>query len=97
MIIRGRLNVYPREVEEIIMKHKAVSMVAVIGVSDDEKVEEIKVFVVLNQGATTTTEELITYTKSHIAAYKYARIIELTEALPMSATGKILKKELRKL
>ncbi|TMM56748.1 long-chain fatty acid--CoA ligase [Maribacter algarum] len=97
MIIRGGLNVYPREVEEVMMKHPAVSMVAVIGVPDDEKGEEIKAFVLLNEGQTTTEEELTEYTKGNIAAYKYPRIIEITKTLPTSATGKILKKELRKL
>jgi len=97
MIIRGGLNVYPREVEEVMMKHSAVSMVAVIGIPDDEKGEEIKAYVVLNKGEEITPEELSNWTKEHIAAYKYPRVIEITETLPMSATGKILKKELRKL
>jgi len=96
MIIRGGLNVYPREVEEVIMKHPAVSMAAVIGVPHSEMGEEIKAFVVLNEGKTATEEELMEYTKGNIAAYKYPRIIELTKTLPTSATGKILKKELRK-
>ena len=97
MIIRGGLNVYPREVEEVMMKHPAVSMVAVIGIPDEEKGEEIKAFVVLNEGEDAVSEEeLMTFTKEHIAAYKYPRIIALTDTLPMSATGKILKKELRK-
>jgi len=97
MIIRGGLNVYPREVEEVMMKHPAVSMAAVIGIPDSKMGEEIKAFIVLNEGQTTTEEELTEYTKTNIAAYKYPRIIEITETLPMSATGKILKKELRKL
>ncbi|MDB4293655.1 long-chain fatty acid--CoA ligase [Maribacter sp.] len=96
MIIRGGLNVYPREVEEVMMKHPAVSMVAVIGVPHEEMGEEIKAFVVLNQGDTVSEEELMSFTKGNIAAYKYPRSIVLTETLPMSATGKILKKELRK-
>lgn len=96
MIIRGGLNVYPREVEDVIMKHKAVSLVAVIGIPDEQYGEEIKAYVVLNDGASISTEELIAYTKANIAAYKYPRLIELVDALPMSATGKILKKELRK-
>ena len=96
MIIRGGLNVYPREVEEVMMKHPAVSMAAVIGVPDAEKGEEIKAFIVLNEGHHTSVAELSEYTKANIAAYKYPRIIEITDALPMSATGKILKKELRK-
>lgn len=97
MIIRGGLNVYPREVEEVLMKHEAVSMAAVIGVPDDEKGEEIKAFIVLKEGETILEEALMEYTKANIAAYKYPRIIEITKTLPMSATGKILKKELRKL
>lgn len=96
MIIRGGLNVYPREVEEVMIKHEAVSLVAVVGEPDDKLGEEVKAFVVLKEGASATPEELMEYTKEHIAAYKYPRVVEFLEALPMSATGKILKKELRK-
>ncbi len=96
MIIRGGLNVYPREVEEVIMKHEAVSLVAVIGVQDDEYGEEIQACVVLQEGATCDMEELQDWTKERIAAYKYPRKIDFVDSLPMSATGKILKKEIRK-
>ena len=96
MIIRGGLNVYPREVEEVMMKHEAVSMVAVIGVKDDKMGEEIKACVVLKEGKSVSEDDLRQWTKEHIAAYKYPRIIEMMDALPTSATGKILKKELRK-
>lgn len=96
MIIRGGLNVYPREVEEVMIKHEAVSLVAVIGVPDEKLGEEIKACVVLNEGANISIQELMDWTKERIAAYKYPRIIEFLDALPMSATGKILKKELRK-
>jgi long-chain acyl-CoA synthetase len=95
MIIRGGLNVYPREVEEVMMKHEAVSLVAVIGIPHDEMGEEIKAFVVLKEGYSMTETELIEWTKEHIAAYKYPRHIAFVKSLPMSATGKILKKELR--
>ncbi len=97
MIIRGGLNVYPREVEEAMIKHDEVSLVAVIGIPDDEMGEEIKAYVVRESGGTVTEEELKAYTKSKLAAYKYPRVVEFIDALPMSATGKILKKELRKL
>ena len=96
MIIRGGLNVYPREVEDVIMKHEAVSLVAVIGIPDEQYGEEIKACVVLKEGATVSADELIAFTKANIAAYKYPRVVEFLDALPMSATGKILKKELRK-
>ena len=96
MILRGGLNVYPREVEEVMMKHEAVSLVAVIGVPDDGLGEEVRACVVLKEGATCTEEELILWTRDRIAAYKYPRSIQFLDALPMSATGKILKKELRR-
>lgn len=96
MIIRGGLNVYPREVEEVMMKHEQVSLVAVIGIPHEEMGEEIKAYVVMQDGATMEEAELMAWTKEHIAAYKYPRIVEFVDALPMSATGKILKKELRR-
>jgi len=96
MIIRGGLNVYPREVEEVMMKHDAVSLVAVIGTPDEEKGEEIKACVVLKEGKNPSPDELIEWTKERIASYKYPRVVEFVDQLPMSATGKILKKELRK-
>lgn len=96
MIIRGGLNVYPREVEETMMKHPAVSLVAVIGIPDDKMGEEIKAYVVLKDGHSADPNEIQSWTKDHLAAYKYPRIIEIIDSLPMSATGKILKKELRK-
>ncbi|MEQ9299414.1 MAG: long-chain fatty acid--CoA ligase [Cyclobacteriaceae bacterium] len=96
MIIRGGLNVYPREVEEVMITYDAVSLVAVIGIPDDKMGEEIKAFVVLKDGESVTADELRDWTKSKIADYKYPRVIEFLDALPMSATGKILKKELRR-
>jgi long-chain acyl-CoA synthetase len=95
MIIRGGYNVYPREVEEILMTHPAVSMASVIGVPHDQHGEEIKAFIVPKPGAAATPEEIIAWSKDLMAVYKYPRIVELREALPMTATGKILKKELK--
>ena len=95
MIIRGGYNVYPREVEEVLMGHEAVSLAAVVGVPHDSHGEEIKAFVILKEGAELTSEELIGWSKERLAAYKYPRQIEFRENLPMTATGKILKRELR--
>lgn len=95
MILRGGLNVYPREVEEVMIQHKAVSLVAVVGIPNERMGEEVKAYVVLNEGASTTDEELIDWTKERIASYKYPREVEFLDALPMSATGKILKRELK--
>jgi long-chain acyl-CoA synthetase len=96
MIIRGGLNVYPRQVEEVMIQHEAVSLVAVIGIPNEKLGEEIKAFVVLHQDMDVTVDELKAFTKERLASYKYPREIEFLDALPMSATGKILKKELRK-
>ena len=95
MIIRGGFNVYPREIEETLMTHPAVSLAAVIGVPDAQYGQEIKSFVVLKEGAEVEPEELVAWSKQEMAAYKYPRIIEIRDSLPMTATGKILKTELR--
>jgi len=95
MIIRGGFNIYPREIEEVLMTHPAVSMASVIGVPHETHGEEVKAFVILETGANISEEELIAWSKSQMAAYKYPRIIDIRETLPMTATGKILKKELK--
>ena len=94
MIIRGGFNVYPRELEEVLMTHPAVSLVAVIGVPNDSHGEEIKAVVVKNAGDITTEEELVVWGKEQFAAYKYPRSVEFRDELPMTSTGKILKREL---
>ena len=95
MILRGGFNVYPRELEEVLMTHFAVSLCAVIGVPHDAHGEEVKAFIVLKQTAELTENELVEWCKTNMASYKYPRIVEFRETLPMTATGKILKRELR--
>ncbi|GAA0840115.1 long-chain fatty acid--CoA ligase [Streptosporangium amethystogenes subsp. fukuiense] len=95
MIIRGGFNVYPRELEEVLITHPEVSLAAVVGVAHDSHGEEVKAYVIRTPGATITEDELIAWGKENMAAYKYPRIIEFRDALPMTATGKILKRELR--
>lgn len=95
MIIRGGFNIYPREVEEVLMTHPAVSLASVIGVPDDQHGEEVKAYVVLKAGESILPEALVEWSKEQMAAYKYPRIVEVREGLPMTATGKILKKELK--
>jgi len=95
MIIRGGFNVYPREIEEVLMTHPAVSLAAVVGVPHERHGEEVKAYIILKQDAEVTEVELVTWSKQNMADYKYPRIIEFRETLPMTATGKILKNELR--
>ncbi|WP_375000781.1 long-chain fatty acid--CoA ligase [Aeromicrobium sp. CTD01-1L150] len=95
MIIRGGYNVYPRELEEVLMTHPAVSLVAVIGVEHESHGEEIKAVIVKNTDHDDVTEQdLAEWAKEQFAAYKYPRIIEFRDELPMTATGKILKREI---
>jgi len=97
MIVRGGYNVYPREIEEVLLTHPAISLAAVIGVPHDKFGEDVKAYVVLKENASATVEELQQWAKEEMASYKYPRMIEIRDSLPMTATGKILKKELRKL
>jgi long-chain acyl-CoA synthetase len=94
MIIRGGFNVYPREIEEVLLTHPAVSLVAVVGVPDESHGEEVKAYVIKAPGAEITEDELVAWARENMAAYKYPRRIEFRDTLPMTATGKILKREL---
>jgi long-chain acyl-CoA synthetase len=105
MVIRGGFNVYPREVEEVLRAHPAVSLCAVVGVPDEALGEEVKAFVVVHENYTNRladeverhklAREIMTYCQDRMAAYKYPRSIEFRNTLPMTATGKVLKSDLR--
>ncbi|MDA0162481.1 long-chain fatty acid--CoA ligase [Solirubrobacter ginsenosidimutans] len=95
MIIRGGYNVYPREIEEVLYEHPAVSEVAVVGVPDDSLGEEVAAAVVLKTGAEASADDLRAYARERVAAYKYPRQIWFSEALPKGPTGKILKREIK--
>jgi long-chain acyl-CoA synthetase len=94
MIIRGGYNVYPREIEEVLTTHPDVSLAAVIGVPHTTYGEEIKAYVIRSKGSTISETELIAWANSQVAAYKYPRIVEFVDSLPLTATGKILKRQL---
>jgi long-chain acyl-CoA synthetase len=94
MIIRGGFNVYPREIEEVLLTHEAVSLAAVIGVPHPRHGEEIKAYVIRKDGATVTEEELVAWGKEQMAGYKYPRMVTFVDSLPMTATGKLLKRAL---
>ncbi|MCC6327551.1 MAG: long-chain fatty acid--CoA ligase [Acidobacteria bacterium] len=95
MILRGGYNVYPRELEEMIMTHPAVSLVAVIGVPDDRMGEEVKAYLVLKEGAQLSDAAFIDWCKEKFAANKYPRYVEFRDSLPIGNTGKISKLALR--
>jgi long-chain acyl-CoA synthetase len=97
MINVAGFKVFPREVEEILFRHEAVREAAVVGVPDAVRGEAVKAFVVLQDGRRVAPEELQKICRDAVAAYKVPESIEFIAALPKNPTGKILKKELRKL
>ena len=94
MIIRGGVNIYPREIEEVIIKHPKISLVAVVGIPDQRMGEEIMAYIILNKDQDMSKAELKSWVKAKVAVNKYPRKIEFVKELPMNATGKILKRKL---
>nr|MDQ3385310.1 AMP-binding protein [Actinomycetota bacterium] len=94
MIVSGGENVYPAEVENVLMMHPQVADVAVIGVPDERWGETVKAMVV-PAGDPPSPEELIAYTKEQLARFKCPTSVDFVEALPRNPSGKILKRELR--
>ena len=95
LIISGGSNVYPREVEEVLLQAPGVSEVAVVGVPDPEWGEVIVAFVVLQQGSAVSAQDLDTYCLNEIARFKRPKRYELVDSLPKNNYGKVLKTELR--
>ncbi|MGW1001876.1 long-chain-fatty-acid--CoA ligase [Streptomyces sp. NPDC002520] len=95
IIIRGGYNVYPREVEEVLMRHPGIAQVAVIGLPDELHGEEVCAVAVPTPGATPDAAEIIEWSKGHLGKYKYPRCVEFTDALPLGPSMKVLKRELR--
>jgi long-chain acyl-CoA synthetase len=95
MIISGGSNIYPREVEEVLLQHPAVAQACVIGVPDDTWGESVKAVVVLRAGVTATEEELTDFCRDRLASYKKPRSVEFAEDLPKNAYGKVLKKDVK--
>lgn len=97
MINRGGLKVYPREVEEVLYRHPAVMEAAVIGIPDKLSEEAVKAFIVLREGQQAKPSDFKWFCSEHLANFKVPKTIEILEALPKTATGKVLKTELRKI
>jgi long-chain acyl-CoA synthetase len=97
MIITAGYNVYPAEIERVIAGHPAVAMVAVGSQADELKGELARAYVVLRPGATATEMEIIEHCRPHLAAYKLPRSVQFVADLPKTSTGKIMRRELRKL
>ncbi|MFD9459798.1 long-chain fatty acid--CoA ligase [Streptomyces sp. NPDC060027] len=95
VIIRGGYNVYPREVEEVLMRHPAVAQVAVIGLPDELHGEEVCAVVVRAGDASAEAADITDWSKEHLGRHKYPRRVEFTDAMPLGPSMKVLKRELR--
>ncbi|MNY09243.1 Long-chain-fatty-acid--CoA ligase [compost metagenome] len=94
MIIVSGFNVYPNEIEDVVMAHPKVASCAVIGVPDERSGEAVKLFVVARENGV-SVEELKVYCKENFTGYKVPKQIVLRDSLPMTPVGKILRRELR--
>ena len=95
MIISGGFNIYPREVEEVIMTHPGVAEAAVIGVPDDIWGESVKAFVVIRKGIEVSPEEIIEHCQQNLAGYKKPKTVDFIEEIPKNLYGKIDRRALK--
>jgi long-chain acyl-CoA synthetase len=95
LIIRGGFNVYPRDVEEILLGHPAVASVGVVGRPDERLGEEVVAFVTLLDDAEAAPDELVDFARERLASHKYPREVRLLDAMPLTNVGKLDRKALR--
>ena len=95
MFIVGGFNAYPAEIENALLRHPDIQQAAVIGIPDERLGEVGMAFVVGRPGATSTAEDIITWSRDQMANYKVPRVVRFVDALPLNATGKVIKDALR--
>jgi long-chain acyl-CoA synthetase len=95
LILRGGFNVFPRDIEDVLIAHPAVAQAGVVGKPDDRLGEEIVAFVALSPGASVTEPELVAYAKQHLSAAKYPRDVRIVPTVPLTSVGKLDRKKLR--
>jgi len=95
MIISGGVNIYPRDIEEVLFTHSAILDAAVIGIPDEKWGEAVKAVVVLKPGSKIEPQQLIDYCNARLAKYQKIKLLEVVPSLPRNPSGKILKRELR--
>jgi fatty-acyl-CoA synthase len=94
MIVSGGENVFPAEVENLLVEHKDIADAAVVGIDDEDFGKRLKAFIVLRDGASLSEDDVKGHVKSELARYKVPRDVEFVDELPRNATGKLLRKEL---
>ena len=94
LIIRGGQNIYPREVDDVLLQHPQIGEAAVVGVADAKYGEDVKAFVVLADGAAVTAEEVMAFCRRRLAAYKCPKTVQFIDTMPKGPTGKLLRRRL---
>jgi long-chain acyl-CoA synthetase len=97
LILRGGFNVFPRDVEDVMLSHPQVAMAGVVGRPDQRLGEEVVAFISLRPGATVDVDDLIAYARAKLAPTKYPREIRLLDSVPLTSVGKLDRKALRRL
>jgi long-chain acyl-CoA synthetase len=95
VILRGGFNVYPRDVEDVLMTHPAVAMAAVVGRPDARLGEEVVAFVSLADDASVAPADLVAFTRDRLGAHKYPREVHIVDGVPLTSVGKLDRKRLR--
>jgi len=95
MIVTGGENVYPTEVENVLVKHPAISEATVVGVPDARWGEAVKAVVVLKPGHSAAADDIIAFARAYLAGYKLPKSIDFVESVPRNALGKVLRREVR--
>lgn len=95
MILTAGFNIYPAELERVLCMHPAVALSAVGSIPDEAKGELAKAYVILRPGVQVSSESLIAHCREHLAAYKVPRAVQFVESVPMTASGKIVRRRLK--
>jgi long-chain acyl-CoA synthetase len=95
LILRGGFNIFPRDVEDVLLQHPAVAMAGVVGRPDERLGEEVVAFVSLRPGGQATPAEITRFARERLAAHKYPREVTVLDAVPLTSVGKLDRKALR--
>ena len=97
MIIAGGYNIYPVELDDVLMSHPKILEACVVGIPHEYRGETVKAFIVKKEGQTLTEEEVSRFCKENLAAYKVPKIFEFVDELPKTTVGKVLRRKLKEM
>ncbi|MCP4668712.1 MAG: long-chain fatty acid--CoA ligase, partial [Deltaproteobacteria bacterium] len=97
MIIAGGYNIYPRDIDEVLFEHPKIQEACAVGIPDPYRGETVKAFIVLKPGEALTEEEVVSFCKEKLAAYKVPKLVEFMDELPKSVIGKVMRRTLREM